>query len=190
MPLDQDPNWLISALIGAVFGYLLPLLPASLRYLVGKFRRSQLEGLWHQCNYTFSDGRQILCREEWKIARGFLHPYALKVSGLPGDGRRYRGQITHERNHLIAIYQASTHTETVYARFHFPATPEGQVVPGIWLSFDHDGCVTAGVQVLSQTKLTDAECLQAIRQCSKMITEVAVLQIAGLRFKGPNAKKS
>jgi hypothetical protein len=93
--------------------------------------------------------------------------------------RLYTGHIVMERDHMLAKYSARFHQETVVARFHFPATPLGQVISGIWMSFDHDGKVTAGVNVLAERELTDDEAKVAIRMASACRSTQRILQITG-----------
>src|SRR5262245_21951423 len=120
-------NVVLAAFLGLIGGCCAPVVWWAIRYGVNSFRPTPIEGDWYQCNYTFSDGSLALCREQWRIRRGLRRPLALRVQATPDTGRRYRGYVFYERNHMVAVYEGIGHQETVYARFLFPATPQGQI---------------------------------------------------------------
>lgn len=189
MPNEQ-PHWMLLTVLGAVLGYLLPLTVAVLAFTYRKlFHRAEIEGTWHEVHFTYEDGVELLSREAWHISKGLRHKLTLRMHPKGKPERLYVGRINLERDHLLAHYSAKLHHETVVARFHFPATPRGQILCGIWMSFDHDGKITAGVSVLSETELGDDEAREAIKVASTNRLHQRVLQITG-RPRVPSAKNA
>jgi hypothetical protein len=79
----------------------------------------------------------------------------------PAGGMRkelaYKGTVRIENDQLLIEMDATTHNEHLVYRFLNRIPSNASVVPGIWMSFDHDSHPAAGAAILSDQNMTAEE---------------------------------
>jgi hypothetical protein len=168
---SQEPNWVVTAVVGGVLGAgaaRLGLLPWQ--FLRHRLTAHPLLGLWHEAHWTFLHGRQVLGRGEIRLTRGVRTPVRVHVVSRPvgatsTDTLSYRGEIRAEKGHHVLVLTGS-HDETLIMRLLAHLPTHDAVLPGVWMSQDHDSRPASGVLVLSRTELPDEEARDHLRKAS------------------------
>ncbi|MGO9319798.1 MAG: hypothetical protein ACLQBY_03185 [Solirubrobacteraceae bacterium] len=69
----------------------------------------------------------------------------------------YKGTLRIENDQLLIEMDATTHNEHLVYRFLNRIPSNASVVPGIWMSFDHDSHPAAGAAILSDRAMAADE---------------------------------
>ncbi len=95
----NEVNWLVSALVGAFIGFLLPYIFRIPRFLYRFFKPHMLERTWYHYYFQYQNDSIRFKEEVWKIKRGFVVP--LKVVSTPKqlEDPSYKGSL-----HLKRIF--------------------------------------------------------------------------------------
>lgn len=161
----KDPNWIVTAFVGAVMGWLLPFAIRAAWFLCQRFQKDHLEGTWHGYHWSYMKDSPTLYRSTWRIRKGVLHKYSV-VNTLQ-DGMKYRGYIVVERGQLIVRTHRRANQETARYRFYWPISSNDDLLEGLWLSFDHDVKIAAGGHILSRKPLADADAIAALAKVTR-----------------------
>ena len=154
----SEPHWILTALVGAAFGYAIPLGIAFSIYLVRRFSKDYLVRKWYGYHWSFLHKKPELIRSNWEIKKGIIHKYKAVVHiKTETASLNYSGQALVESDQLVVQLSAKEHDEHAAFRFKKPIATTADSVAGAWLSFDHDSVLSAGAAVLSIKELSDAQ---------------------------------
>ncbi|MFJ8015372.1 hypothetical protein [Streptomyces sp. NPDC096339] len=165
---SEEPNWLVSALVGAVIGVMLAPAGKAALYPVRRMKRHPMAGKWYSYHFSFMAGQPILRYGTITVRTGVRTRYAIQrtTSAAPfgADGRptppvlKYSGgSLTEEADHIIMVFTGISHRETLTYRFLSRIPSNSSVIPGVWAAYDHDLNPAAGTAIVSRDPLTDEE---------------------------------
>ena len=156
-----EPNWIITAAVGAVLGKFVNDYGALLLYPIRRFKKDQYTSEWYEYHWSFRGNKKTLCPAKLVIRHGLLVPYAVRFSHVSSTGTpsvlQYKGTMRLEERDVVIELSAITHTETLTYRFPKWIPSASDRLVGLWMSFDHTGAPAAGGTLLSRTSLTDLE---------------------------------
>jgi hypothetical protein len=175
----KEPNWLITALVGALFGIAIPIWYKTTLMLYRRMNQGTLKGTWYEYNVSRINGVPCIVREIWEVRPNLKDALGFTAISAPGAqyNYKYKGRLRQERNHVIAHYDAETHDEEVMCRLELPAVAGAGILIGLWVGFDFDAELIAGPQVLSRHELTEAELNKALRTVTETLSTSAVLAV-------------
>lgn len=171
-----EPNWLVTTLVGAAIGALIPSFGPAVLYPFRRLRKDEYVGSWNEYYWTWYDGSKQMWTGRVSISRGVLRPYVVRIEemqlGSPESGNdattqpvhKYRGGLRLEGGHVIFELRATTHTESVVTRFPQWIPSSSDRVVGIWFAFDHSGTPTAGATLLTKDELEESEAKELLGQ--------------------------
>jgi hypothetical protein len=152
--IPDNPHWIVTALIGALFGILLPQLALVMRWIIRRFTKSPIEGDWHHYFFNFdSDHARADFKEEiFSIRKGFKHPYTVKTTPIISTESPFLGYLKFEKDFFVVFLEAEKHQELVCQRF---ITPNQWTKPciGVSVAQDYHGRASAGANLLSKNPL-------------------------------------
>ncbi len=155
--MQNEPHWLIVALIGAMLGLLLPYLARVPRFVWRLRTTEPLEGEWFEYHTTFVGQKQRTSSGVWTVRKGFFNRLVVEFQHETGGTLAYKGYLFEERGHVVVVLKSASHaTETVYYRFIDPIASE-RPIPGLWLSFDREGSICSGAAILSHKSMEESE---------------------------------
>ena len=183
--LTSQPDWLVSAVLGAILGALVA--PASMlaMFPIRRLKPHIFHGKWYSYHFSFLGERLVLRYGIFNVRTGIRHRYS--VTRLSSGGRpsepyklpkpilKYRGRVYNERDHVVMSIAATTHVETAMYRFLGRIPSNTTVIPGLWMSYDHDTNPTAGVAIISREQLSDDEAKEWLR--SLMVSDSGAIRI-------------
>jgi hypothetical protein len=160
-----QPNWILVLLLGALAGTILDKYGGTLLYPFRLLGADQYEGEWWEYHLSYRGGERTLRRAKLSIRRG-LRTNVRRASfwHIPAgtsDSRRrelaYKGTLRIESNQLLIEMEATTHKEYLVYRFLNQIPSNARLIPGIWMSYDHDSHPAAGAAILSDHDMTTDE---------------------------------
>lgn len=150
--LQNEPNWLVSAVVGAVFGVFLPFAAKACYFVFRRFKKYHLEGLWHGYLYSYKTNQSIICEFELRIRKGFTSRYRVRMRYTDGT-MAYKGTMDIENAQVYMNLSSRQHEEHPVFRFNLPIPSNDRTLTGLWLSFDNDMHIGSGAVVLSRDPL-------------------------------------
>jgi hypothetical protein len=183
----QQPNWIIVIIIGAVVGAVVSQYWTVIFYPAKLLRTDSLSGDWYDYHFTFVHGKRYLAESIVRIRRGKLTDRSVRVQdqdlvrysgGIDTDrkdGLAYKGTTYIEGPHLIVKLHAISHRELLVFRLVNRLPSNASIIPGVWMSFDHELNPTAGVMVLSRERMTSSDATDVLLGLSR--TERGAVQI-------------
>jgi hypothetical protein len=183
----QQPNWIIVTIIGAVVGAVVSQYWSIIFYPAKLLKTDSLRGSWYDYHFTFVHGKRYLAESMVSIRRGILTDRSVRVQdqdlvrysgGIDTsrkDGLAYKGTAYIEGPHLIVKLHAISHRELLVFRLINRLPSNASIIPGVWMSFDHELNPTAGVMVLSRERMTSSDASAVLLELSR--TERGAVQI-------------
>jgi hypothetical protein len=164
-PLGWQPNWLVVLVISAVLATLMDKYGGVILYPIRRLKKDQYVKDWYEYHLSYKDGQRILRQSELSIKLGrWSSARRVEFWHLPSDaadGQRkkllYKGTMRFEKDQLLIEMDAKTHKERLVYRFVNRIPSSDSVVPGIWMSYDHDSHPAAGAAILSGRVMTADE---------------------------------
>ena len=148
----NNPHWLVVAFIGALIGCFLPIVLNLFRSIPRFFRRDAIVGDWYEYHYNFLNGTEKLYTGVINIRRGILKPFKAKYDAQDA-GFKYKGYGWREGDHLIFQFRCKNHSESPVFRLPSTVLSNNTHIPGIWLAFDQNKRVAAGIILLSKEEI-------------------------------------
>ena len=192
-----EPNWEVTAILGAVLGALVVPFWQLLNYPVRRLRPHSLNGQWYSYHLTFVSGRVQLRFGTMRIQPGIRSRYVATRENsdsphqsdgqLPSPKLRYRGRVLpDEADQVVIVFKGLSHQETVVYRFLNRIPSNATVVPGIWMAHDHDLTPAAGAAILSRSGLHPDQAMRILQ--SWLVYEKGAMHLRKnptVRRKGP-----
>jgi hypothetical protein len=175
----QQPNWIVVTIIGAVAGAIVSQYWSIIFYPVKLLKADALGGGWYDYHFTFVHGKRYLAESIVRVRRGILADRSVYVQdqdlvrysgGIDPnrkDGLNYKGGIQVEGPHLIVKLRATSHRELLVFRLINRLPSNASIIPGVWMSFDHELNPTAGVMVLSRERMTSSDATTMLLEISR-----------------------
>jgi hypothetical protein len=175
----HQPNWIIVIIIGAVVGAVVSQYWTLVFYPVKLLKTDSLRGVWYDYHFTFVHGKRYLAQSIVRIRKGILTErsvfvqdqdlvrYSGDIDPNRRDGLTYRGTIQVEGPHLIVKLRATSHKELLVFRLINRLPSNASIIPGIWMSFDHELNPTAGVMMLSRERITSNDATNMLLELSR-----------------------
>jgi hypothetical protein len=162
-----QPSWIIVLALGAVAGTAIDKYGGILLYPFRLLRKDHYTGEWWEYHLSYLQGHRTLRQSKLAIRHGlrtgvrradFWHIPA----GATSDNQKeisYKGTLRIEGNQLLIELDATSHKEYLVYRFFNRIPTNAEVIPGIWMSYDHDSNPAAGAAILTNKPmdLDDAE---------------------------------
>ena len=174
-PLGWQPNWLVVLIISAVLATLVDKYGGAILYPYRRFKKDQWVKDWCEYHLSYKDGQRILRQSKLSIKRGlWSSARRVKFWHLPSDAADglqnrllYKGTMRFEKDQLLIEMDAKTHKERLVYRFINRIPSSDSVVPGLWMSYDHDSRPAAGAAILSDREMTADEAEKEILRHTK-----------------------
>jgi hypothetical protein len=154
--LATEPNWIVVSVVGAVLGAVVARFGGVLTF---PFRRTKEPvGVWNVYHHTFRQGSLQLVWERMTISKAPLGGLKVVVKDpMDPDSQIYRGSVAVEGGAIVVITMRGSRgfgtNGLVSIRLQSRLPPDHRVMYGMWLAYDHDGCITAGTVVISRDEL-------------------------------------
>jgi hypothetical protein len=161
------PSWIVILVLGVIAGTALDKYGGVLLYPIRLLRDDHYLGEWWEYHLSYRQGQRTLRRSRLIIRRGlrtgvrraeFWH---IPANATSDDQKEiaYRGTLHLENNQLLIQLHATTHDEYLVYRFFNRIPTNAEVIPGIWMSYDHDTNPAAGAAILTNNPMDpdDAE---------------------------------
>jgi hypothetical protein len=161
----KEPNWIVTALVGAIIGWAFPYIGKAIYYVFRRLEKDYLEGDWYGYHWTYKGGQSVLNKSRWRIKKGVFHRFAVKEAHQ--DGMNYGGYAEVERSQLVVKIHSGRNSETARFRITWPIPSNAHILRGIWLSFDHDSKIASAAQLLSRDELTDSDAIAKIKEAMR-----------------------
>jgi hypothetical protein len=183
----QQPNWIIVTIIGALVGAVVSQYWTIIFYPARLFKADTLCGDWYDYHFTFLHNKRHLAESIVKVRHGILADrsayvqdqelvrYGEGIDPNRKDGLSYKGSVQVEGPHLVMKLRATSHQELLVYRLINRLPSNASIIPGVWMSFDHELNPTAGVMVLSREKMTAGDATAMLLELSR--TERGAVQI-------------
>jgi len=173
----KEPNWIVTALVGAVIGWAFPYIGRAVYYLCRRLEKDYLEGDWYGYHWTYKGGKPLLNKSKWRIRKGFFHRFAVRYTHQ--SGMNYRGYAEVERSQLIVKIHNGKNQETARFRVTWPIPSNARLLHGIWLSFDHDTKIASAALLLSRDELSDADAIARIKGAMRWEKDRPAMRVKG-----------
>jgi hypothetical protein len=171
----QQPNWVLSILIGAIVGYLLPYIIKSVDFIVRRFHKEMAEGVWHVYHVTNREHRtQVEC-STWRIRKGFNHRFVVEEQKATLGFVPYRGVLRMERGFWLVKLAGTKHEEKVMVRLLSPLPSGDSTSWGLYLGLDFEGRSVAGPVMISRNDLAADEALRKMMDRAEVHSEMKLL---------------
>lgn len=152
----KEPNWIITAIIGAILGFI-PDIFRIFKYTILRFTKNRIVGNWYVYEFTKSEGNIKRTKGICRIKNGILNRFSIIMQN---DNLLYKGTGDCEDNHLFMMIKNKNdklvRKETCWQRYDFSYNDYNYLL-GLWLSNDYDGHTTCGISILSRTELNETE---------------------------------
>jgi len=193
-----EPNWIIISVVGAILGALIARYGSIVLYPIRYLKKEPLIGDWFDYHFTFVNGARYVAESPVKIRRGKLRGISVEIrdqdvvsqSGVLDnkrtDGLTYRGTLRREGPHLVVEVHGVGHIELLIFRFIYRLPSNDAVIPGVWMSFDHDMNPTAGLMILSRTRLRRSAAIRLLLDCAHL--DEGVLQVQPSATRGRKSR--
>lgn len=153
----SEPNWIITSVISAFIGVLLPFVVKIFVFLLYRFQNNRIKGEWHVYEITRCLGKLRYTKGMCTIKNGVLNRYSVIMSN---DSLLYKGTADVEDNHLTLKLTNCTdrnvRVETCWQRYDFNYN-EYDYMCGLWLANNYDGATCCGISILSLKELSSQE---------------------------------
>ncbi|MCC6411487.1 MAG: hypothetical protein IT270_07495 [Saprospiraceae bacterium] len=157
------PQNFFDGLFWSLFGFTLPFLPNSAKYLWNLTKKPYLADNWHIYFYTNEDRNQYqITGATWAIKKGFKNKFNVIESRESVPNLSYEGYINLQENILVAKLQCSEHSETVFLQIYNPIRSQKDITTGFSISIDFNKHLLARGVVLSKKQLTTDQVKQVI----------------------------
>jgi hypothetical protein len=176
--LSSEPNWIMTAAMGALMGAAISPLWNSLRYLSRRQQRHSMAGLWFTYHFTRINNLEVLRYGTLSIRNGVTSRYIarrLSCGVAPNEHGEfsaptveYKGPVTEELSHHLMVLGSTSHQETSMWRFIRQVRTNDHQIFGLALSYDYDGNPTASAVLLSRKQLTDDAAIALIKARTTM----------------------
>lgn len=146
-----------SAGVGAAFQHFLPYLigaPGHIRRRLSD--RTSVEGRWFSYHYTRKGKKPLLRSATWDVSRDFRGHLRARCVYQDSDSLGGTGPVFQEAGFFVIQMHAARYPAVWSIRIVDPLPAHDPIVPGLWLSADFDGELTAGPIVFSREKLDEA----------------------------------
>lgn len=148
-------------MVGAALGWLLPYFARAVLHLFLRFQKDHLEGSWFGYHWTYVNSIPTLYKSEWRFKKGIFHRFSIRT--FLGGKVKYIGYGHIERSQLVIKIHNRRNQETARFRFKWPISSNDNILPGIWLSFDHDIKIASGAFLLSRLSLSDVDAEESLK---------------------------
>lgn len=169
-------NWLRDNILGALIGLIIPWVLKFLYYQLNLFKKRTLKGVWNGYHLTYYDGTFKILHSVWTIRRGVFQDYTVIAQH---SNVTYTGAIKPELNDLVITMKSTSHKEVVVYRFNNPLKSKQEIIPGIWLSYDHDINICSAAAFLSKEQLTEEELMKKFSEYFQKETGLPLMRIKG-----------
>jgi hypothetical protein len=168
---------LLSAAVGAVAQHYFSYVAGLPRYLWQRIRnKPTTEGVWYSYHYTRQNSVPLLKAVTWTITRNFRGQLVTVCQFDGSEDLRGTGILFRERGFLVLRTSATTYEEAEWAiRILDPWPTNDRIVPGLWLSVDFDGELTAGPIVFSRETLVSSKAEQYVKRCTSVNQQYRLL---------------
>lgn len=173
---QQQPHWLVSTVIGAILGILLPYFGKAFYYMLRRFKKYYLEGVWNGYLYSHKDGVPIISQIKFKIRKGFYSQYKATLHYEDGT-LSYKGIMKIENAQAYVYISSTQHEEHASLRFGVPIASKSHKIVGLWLSHDHDQYIGSGPFVLSRDPIKLAEIESTVESSIKCEHTMCLLRV-------------
>ncbi|MFF0292794.1 hypothetical protein ACFYS8_06150 [Kitasatospora sp. NPDC004615] len=164
----SEPNWLISAAVGAVLGALVVPAANLALYPARRLQAHPMAGHWYSYHFSYLSGQPVLRYGTIVIRTGVRtrhvierHSSASPIGpdlALTPPVLSYRGgSLIDEADHIVMTFSGKTHRETLVYRFLSRIPSNASVIPGVWMAYDHDLNPAAGAAIISREPLADSD---------------------------------
>ena len=147
----SEPNWVITIILGAIVGFLLPYILNLVRFIRRFFKKEIAEGNWYVYHMINRDGIIQVENSMWKIKKGFYSKFIVEERKV--DYVLYKGLLVFERNFWLVRLKGIKHDEEVYIRLINPIPTQDTRTQGLFLSLDYNGIATAGPVLISRKEI-------------------------------------
>lgn len=183
----QQPNWIFVTVIGAIVGAIVSQYWMIIFFPLKLLRKDPFRGDWYDYHFTFMHGKRFLAQSMVSVSRGFLVDRSIRVQDQDivrydgdvdlnrKDGLAYKGSAKVEGPHIVIRLHATSHEEVLVFRLINRLPSNAAMIPGIWMSFDHDRNPTAGIMILSREKIATADAIHMLVGVSR--TERGAVQV-------------
>ena len=174
-----QPNWIIIIFIGAIVGYLFPHLVKSFKYIVRRFRKETIEGLWYTYFVTNEGGEIKIAHKTWRIQKGYVSKFNIESYLYDGKEKKavYKGKVYFERNFWLFRYEAIDHKEEVSGRLFDPITNRNLRTWGLYMALDFQGNPISGPFLASKQELSLEEASSLLMKQTKINTNPRLLMV-------------
>ena len=194
--LFVEPNWAVVTIVGAVVGALAQKYGSLVLYPLRRLKQEPLIGAWYDYHFTFLNGNRYVAESPVLIRHGRLTGISVEINDQDvvsesgslnnkrRDGLTYRGTLRHEGPHLVVEANGVRHTELLVFRFIYRLPSNDAVIPGVWMSFDHDMNPTAGLMILSRKRLRRSAAIKFLMDSAHI--DDGVIQVQPSAKRGRN----
>lgn len=191
--IASEPNWMIVSVVGAILGALIARYGSIVLYPMRRFKKEPMIGHWYDYHFTFVNGKRYIAESPVNIRRGKLRGISVEIrdqdvvsqSGALDnkrkDGLTYQGILRREGPHLVIEVKGVGHIELLIFRFIYRLPSNDSVIPGVWMSFDHDMNPTAGLMILSRRRLRRSAAIPLLLDCAHLAEGVLQVQPSATR---------
>jgi hypothetical protein len=170
-----EPNWIVTCVVGAILGVLATYFAPALGYPFRRLKKSPLERLWYEYHFSYLGGRLVLRQAKLKVRKGILSRYVVTFDherseavqpGGPFGAKElsYKGSLKYEHDHILLALDGVSHEESLSYRFINKIPSNDSVLPGIWMSYDHDLNPASGTAILSKDQLSPDDAISTLRK--------------------------
>jgi len=160
---------------GALLGLVLPWIIKFFYHLFRRYRNLHLLGDWYGYHLSYIDGKELIINSDWKIKRGIFRDYSVNYKH---NNLEYNGTVTTELTHLIFKFKSLKHKENVIYRFNNPLQSKFDLIPGLWLSYDHDFYICAGGAFISRKEFSTDELHEYFLKYFKIDNNLPLIKIS------------
>lgn len=171
----NEPDWVLTTLIGAVAGCLLPYFIKSLSFVARRFRREMAEGEWYVYHTTNRGGILDIQPAIFSIRKGFDAKFVVEERREGLKYPMYKGTLRSERNFWLVRLQGVKHVEEVLIRFYSPIPSRDAVTWGLYLGVDFEGNPMSGPIMISRQEFSTEYALNFLLAKTKVHSEMGLL---------------
>jgi hypothetical protein len=171
----NEPNWVLTTVIGAVTGWLLPYLVRGVVFVVRRFRRGAVEGRWYVYHVADRDGRLRVEPSIWHIRKGFSSSFAVEEMRKGLETPMYKGSLLFERNFWLVRLSGVEHEEELLIRLLTPIPTEKASTWGLYLGIDVQGRPVAGPILVTREELPVADASGVLLEKTKVHSRMRLL---------------
>lgn len=171
----NDSNWILTTIIGAVVGWLLPYLVRTAVFIVRRFRRGIFDGKWCVYRVTNQDGKLKIEPSTWDIRKGFSSKFVVRETREGLETPIYKGSLFFERNFWLVRLSGVGHEEEILIRLFSPIPAENTSTWGLYLGIDFEGKPAAGPIMISREELPTASASELLQEKTRVHSRMRLL---------------